>query len=180
MLRYVLGDFDIDLYVQAWLRHLATGNVARWDLLHAAADDPPSGGLFLISNVGIKPGFTLAAQEQLVLYAVLAVYQDLDLRWVEQPWEGIDHHLRNAFVYANELGRSGIARVLLERIVERSTTPQPPENPLVPAPSPADPGQLAAHDREVAVAVDQDIRAATLLDPGLSLDSILLGQEPPE
>ncbi|NYF16537.1 hypothetical protein HDC37_001362 [Microbacterium sp. AK009] len=98
----------------------------------------------------------------------------------EQPWESIDQHLAHAFEYANKLGRSGVARVLLERIADRSTAPRLPEYPLLPAPSPGNPAKLAAHDRQVAFAVDRDIRAAALLDPDISLDSILLGQDLPE
>lgn len=180
-MRYTLDDLDIDSFVQAWLRHLSTGNVVRWDFLHAAADDPPSGGFFLISNVGLKPGAAFPTREQLVLYAVLTAYQDVDLRWVEQPWEGIDHHLQRAFAYANQLGRSGVARVLLERIAERSTTShRPPRHPLLPTQSAETPAELAAEDRAVAEAIDHDIRAAALLDPDLSLDSILLDHEPPD
>lgn len=174
MVRYGLGDLDIDLFVRAWLRHLATGTVARSDLLAAAAEDSPSGGYFLISNVGPKPGFAFAATEQLVLYSVLAVYQDMDLRWVEQPWQGTDHHLRHAFAYANQLGRSGVARVLLERIAERSTRPPAPASPLLPAPVGDDLAERAAHDRAVAGTIDRDIQAARLLDPTLSLDRLLL------
>lgn len=178
-MRYVLDDLDVNGYVQAWLRHLATGDVARQDLLLAAAEDPPSGGYFLISNVGLRPGFASAATEQLVLYAVLTVYQDMDLCWVERPWQGIDHHLQRAFAYANDLERTGVARVLLERIAERSTAPQlPSHNPLLPAPSPAYPAKLAAHDRAVAEAIDRDIRAAVRLAPRLSLDTILLSNKP--
>lgn len=116
-----------------------------------------------------------------MLYAVLTVYQDMDLRWVDGPWRGIDHHLQHAFAYANDLKRSGVARVLLERIAERSITPQPlPESRLLPATSEAAPAKLVAHDRNLAEAVNRDIRAAALLDPTLSLDAILLGNKPRE
>lgn len=181
--RYALGDVDVDTFVRAWLRHLAAGNMVRRDLLHAATlDDPAAGGHFLISNVAAGRGFAFAAEEQLVLYAVLAVYQDDDLRWVEQPWQGTEHHLQHAFAYANRLGREGVARVLLERVVERSTIHWPPSpDPLSPvARPPTSPAQLAAHDREVAETVNRDIRAAALLAPHLSLDTIFLGDDPPD
>lgn len=104
---------------------------ARTDLLAFAEFPSPH---WRQINLGLKPGFAFAAKEQLVLYAVLTVYQDMDLRWVDGHWRGIDHHLRHAFAYANDLKRSGVARVLLERIAERSITPQPlPENRLLPA-----------------------------------------------
>jgi hypothetical protein len=179
-LQFFLDDLDVDDFVHAWSRHLATGRVTARDLLTAAIDDAAAGGYFLISNVGPKAGFAFPAKEQLVLYAVLAVYQDVDLRWMDEPWQGTDRHVQQAFAYANQLGRSGVARVLLERVAERSAThrPPPPQDPLLPAPSGDSPGDLAAYDRAVAAAIDRDIRAAAVLDPNLSLDSILLGEDP--
>ena len=75
-MRYTLDDLDINNFVHAWLRHLATGSPEAVHLLHAATDDPFSGGCFLLRNVGPQKRTSFAATEQLILYAVLAVYQD--------------------------------------------------------------------------------------------------------
>lgn len=176
-MRYVLDDLDINNFVHAWLRHLSTGDPEAADLLHAATADSFSGGLFLLRNIGPQKRTSFAATEQLILYAVLAVYQDPTLPWTRQSWQGTRHHIQHAFAHANTLGRSKVAIALLTRAAKRSTTdPSPGSSPMSSDPSVDDPARLAARNKKTVGTFNRDVDAARLLDPTISLDS-LLGEE---
>ncbi|NYF16530.1 hypothetical protein HDC37_001355 [Microbacterium sp. AK009] len=175
---YILGDLDINNFVHAWLRHLATGTPEAADLLHAASVDPFCGGLFLLRNIGPQKRTSFAATEQLILYAVLTVYQDPTLPWTQQPWQGTHHHVQHAFAHANTLGRAGVAAALLTRTAERSSRPSPGSRPPPPGSSVDDPPRPTAFEQETVSTFDRDVDAATLLDPTISVDSALKDQSP--
>lgn len=168
---YILGDLDINNFVHAWLRHLATGTPQAADLLHAATVDPFSGGLFLLRNIGPQKRTSFAATEQLILYAILTVYQDPTLPWTQQPWQGTHHHVQHAFAHANALGRAGVAAALLTRPDERSSQPSPGSHPPPSSSSVDDPARPAAYGPKSVGTFDRDVDAATLLDPTISVDS---------
>lgn len=173
-MRYILDDLDINNFVHAWLRHLATGNPEAVTLLLAATDDPFSGGCFLLRNVGPQKRTSFAATEQLILYAVLTVYQDPALPWTRQAWQGTNHHVQHAFTHANTLGRSGVAAALLTRVTERDTTRTAADNssPTTGRGDNERP-QRATSNQETVQAFNRDIEAAILLAPTLRLDGIL-------
>lgn len=163
-MRYTLDDLDINNFVHAWLRHLATGSPEAVHLLHAATDDPFSGGCFLLRNVGPQKRTSFAATEQLILYAVLAVYQDPALPWTRQPWQGINHHVQQTFAHANTLGRSGVAATLLTRGTERGTSRAGADRRSPPSRHcEDDPSQQITSNQQTADTFDRDIAAATLL-----------------
>lgn len=167
MSRYQLGDLDVDRFVRRWLGSLDDSEVVGRELQDFARDNPAFGGYFLISNVGPQAVAVDASVGELILYAVLATYQNAGFPDTTR-WNGAAAHLDAAFAYANRLGRSAVASRLLTTVVNRSMTPPPPRA------SGEHPAELAAYDREAAALSNRDIRAALLLDPTLSLDNLLL------
>lgn len=174
MERYELGDIDVDTFARDWLARLDEEGANSRGLLEFAAGDYAFGSYYMMSNIGPAAVAPTASREQLVLFAVLAAYQSADFPGAG-VWSGESNHLDIAFAFANELGRTGVARMLLEGVAGRSDRETAPlRDRLLNHSLGHDPARLAAHDREIAHILDRDIRAARLLDPTLSIDSFLM------
>jgi hypothetical protein len=175
MPRYELEDLDVDAFARQWLEGLEDDGARMRSLVD---EKPDMGPYFMLANIAPRAGEPAASTEEQVLFAVLAAYQDAvhSKRLPERSWEGTTAHLNAAFAYANEIGRTGVASSLLESVVRRdedgfsrSLTARSLGN---------DPGKIAAHEQEMAGILSRDIRAAGLLDPSLSIDTLLLEDAP--
>ena len=154
MPRYQLEDLDIDAFAKNWLEGLNDDGAEMRSLVD---EKPDMGPYFMMANIAPRGVDPSASTEELVLFAVLAAYQDVvhSGQRRERRWEGTTAHLDAAFNYANEIGRAGVAARLLKSL----------DN---------DPARIAAHEQDMARILDRDIRAARLLDPSLSVDVFLL------
>lgn len=85
------------------------------------------GSAFMMANIAARACEPAASADELLLFAVLAVFLMDDFPGVDpEHWEGVDLHLRSAFNYFKELGDTGAARKLRMEVIERSVQEDPP------------------------------------------------------
>ena len=173
MPRYQLEDLDIDAFAKNWLEGLNDDGAEMRSLVD---EKPDMGPYFMMANIAPRGVDPSASTEELVLFAVLAAYQDVvhSGQRRERRWEGTTAHLDAAFNYANEIGRAGVAARLLKSVVRRGKDEDGLSRRLTARSLDNDPARIAAHEQDMARILDRDIRAARLLDPSLSVDVFLL------
>lgn len=172
--RYLLGNIDLDRFVRDWIGDLDGAHVPGRGLLEHASHHPEFGGYFLLSNIAPHAASTHAAPEEVILYAVLAVFQDAEVPRLGR-WRGPEPYLDAAFAYADRVGRSGVAQALLWRVARGSidvARAVPPRHRTGAGSDSRDVARLAAQDQELAQIDARDFRAAALLDPSLSFDGL--------
>ncbi|KAA0962480.1 hypothetical protein FQ142_03930 [Microbacterium sp. ANT_H45B] len=175
MTKYHLEDIDVDRFARQWLEGLDSDTASSRGLL----DHKGMGPYFMISNIGPQAVEPDSSTDELVLYAVLAAFQNADFSGRhEEVWDSFEGHLDAAFHYANAIGRTGVARSLLAGVVRRATRESGGfSDQLTAASLKNDPAQIAAHEQEMAHILDRDVRAAHLLDPRVSIDELILSPE---
>lgn len=173
MSHYKLEDLDIDTFARQWLEGLEHEHATMRSFVD---EHPDMGPYFMMANFGRRAVEPEASAEELVLFAVLAAFQNAihSGRRREDPWEGTTAHLDAAFIHANEIGRAGVAASLLEFLVRRGKDEDGLSERLTARSLGKDPARIAAHEQEMAHILDREIRAAKLLDPSLSVDAFLL------
>lgn len=170
---YEFAGQDLGSYVSTWLQEVQRPDARARGLLEEIAEGYDYGGYFLMANIAPRAVNPEADDETLMLYAVMAVYQDAAFLDAD-IWLGEEHHVRRAFSYARELTPTGVATSLLKQLARRSTRePYPPAERMLAHSLNNDPSRQAAHDRDMASITNRDIRAAGLLDPSLSIDDFL-------
>lgn len=176
--RFSLAGFDVDAFAHSWLDFLDTPAAASRGLLAEAGDDDMLGPVFMMANIGSRAVDVSATESEMIVYAVLAAYQNE--RYPDRPsWtrQGTRGHLDAAFAHATRLGRTGVAKNLLLSVLRFGR--QDIGNSSSRSASSATGGhtaRTAAHEQEMAHIANRDIRAAALLDPALSIDSLLLDE----
>jgi hypothetical protein len=173
---YKLEDLDIDDYATHWLSSLESDDAKMRGLLDEAPSSDFLGHAFMMANIAPRAASAKAPDEALVLYAVLASFQN-DGFPGRQPrsWPGVESHLIAAFAHANRLGRSGVARTLLRSVAQSGHRESDRLSAQLTSSSLGnDPGRIAAHEQELAEIVSRDVRAARLIDPSVKLDDLLL------
>lgn len=176
MTNFHLEDIDVDRFARQWLEGLDSDTASSRGLL----DYKGMGPYFMMSNIGPRAVEPDSSADELVLYAVLAAFQNADFPGRnEEAWDSAEGHLDAAFRYANSIGRTGVSRSLLAVAVRRATRERGGfSDQLTAASLKNDAAQIAAHEQEMAHILDRDVRAAYLLDPGVSIDELILNPEP--
>lgn len=177
MPRYQLEDLNVDDFAKKWLEGLSDDGAEMRSLVD---EKPDMGPYFMMANIAPRGVDPSASAEELVLFAVLAAYQDAvhSSQRRERRWEGTTAHLEAAFNYAREIGRAGVAASLLKSVVRRGMDEDGLSRRLTASALDNDPARIAAHEQDMAHILERDIRAARLLDPSLSVDAFLLEDAP--
>ncbi|TIH27078.1 hypothetical protein, partial [Subtercola vilae] len=174
MTDYRIADLNVTDFATKWLGHLDGDNASARGLLDHVAEGYDYGAHFMMANIGSQSTSPNASDDELILYAALAVFQNSGFPGRSQ-WDGPTNHLISAFAYADQLGRMGAALNLLESLVVRvRREPEPQFQELLSNSLGHDAAKIAAHDMDMAQILSRDIRAARLLEPSLSLDDLLL------
>jgi len=175
MTQYIIGGVDLSGFAEHWLASLKRDDAPARGLLDHVTDGYDYGAHFMMANIGPHAVEPDASNEVLLLYAVLAVFQNDDFPGCDDRWQSAIEHLDCAFTYATQLGDRGLAQNLLKTLANRSnraavTIPDEMRARFMNH----DPAQSAAHDRDMANIQSRDARAALLLDPTVSFDEMLL------
>ena len=173
---FVLDDLDVSDYVDRWLAWVESPEArGRSTLLRRQPVSFAIGSAFLMSHIAPEAMAPESTDPELILYSVLAAFQNARFPGQAGPWPEARAHLELAFGYARELGRAGVARNLLRDLADESRKAPDDFNEKMLAKSfNGDAAKLAAHDADMATIRDRDVRAAALLDPTASLDEFLL------
>lgn len=135
----------------------------------------------MMSNIASRATAPQASEEELLLFAVLSVFQLGDFPGVDpELWEGEKIHLGRAFTYFEGVGEQEAARRLRAEVVRRSLEEKPLWWKELKQRRPRNPAREAHHDRDMASIDHRSLRAAQLLDPTGDFDSELRGFLSPE
>ena len=169
-----MDELDVTLFASEWLTGLEHSSASARSLLGHVDEWYEYGAYFMMANIGPRAGDVDASDDVLVLYAVLATFQ-IHRSPGRDVWDGAVSHLNAAFAFANELSRRGVALTLLRDLAERSRREEPEGMREIRARSiKQDPERLAEHDREMAGILLRSVRAATVVDPSVSFDDVML------
>lgn len=176
MTNYRLEDVDVDSFTRQWLEGLDKDTASSRGLL----DYEGMGPYFAMSNIAPQAVDPNSSTDELVLYAVLAAFQNADFPGLPQKArDDVESYVDAAFRYANTIGRTGVARLLLAGVVRRGRGEGGElSNRLTTASLKHDPARIAAHEQEMAHILDRDVRAAHLLDPRVSIDELIPNSQP--
>lgn len=178
---YVIAGYDLRAFVTDWVSDLESGGGQVRGLLEHAEADPQVGeryeygAHYLFANIGPRATEPRASPEELLLFAVLAVYQDGGFPSADRTvWDGEEAHVRRAFAFFHQLGEREAARRLRADVIRRSLRERPHElEEMLRRSMGNDPARIAAHDRDMASIDSRSFRAAELLDPDGDFDSEL-------
>lgn len=171
---YRLGEIDVTPFASQWLAGLERSGASARSLLDHVDEWYDFGAYFMMANIGPRAGDDDASDDELVLYAVLAAFE-IHRSPDRVVWNGTLSHLDAAFEFANKLGRRGVAVTLLRDLAERSRRAEPEGMREIRAHSASrDPARLANHDRDTAGILARSVRAATVIDPSVSFDDVML------
>src|SRR5680860_325169 len=112
MTQYIIGGVDLSVFATQWLASLERDDAPMRGLLDHVTDEYHYGAHFMMANIGPHAVEPDASNEVLLLYAVLAVFQNDDFPGCDDRWQGATEHLDGAFTYATQLGDRGMARNL--------------------------------------------------------------------
>ncbi|MDP9988654.1 hypothetical protein J2S98_003842 [Arthrobacter oryzae] len=174
----VIAGRDITNFVSEWSAVLTSGGGEARGLYDLALNgqDPGYfyGSAFLMRNIAARAYEPTATEDELLLFAVLAVFQDDNFPGVNPDhWDGVEAHLTSAFAYFTELGEKEAARKLRMEVVNRSLREDPPLWKELKNSRPLDPGKEALHEQDMASIDQRSFRAARLLDPDGDFDDEL-------
>lgn len=173
---YVVAGLDLRPSIDNWLGVLNAGEGESNGLLELAIAESDSsyGAAFLMANIGPRAANPTASDEELLLFAVLSLFQEADfLGSFHSVWEGIDVHLTRAFVYFRKVGPKEAARRLRYTVLQGALEDHPEAYGAFKRRHSTSPSERAYWDR-VRAAIDQrSMRAADILDPDGDLDSEL-------
>lgn len=178
---YVVAGVNLRAFVADWVSDLESGGGQMRGLLEHADGDPQVGDRYeygahyLFANIGPRATEPTAMREELLLFAVMAVYQDAGFPGADRTlWDGEEAHVRRAFAYFHKIGEREAARRLRADVIRRSLRERPRElEEMLRRSMNNDPARVAAHDREMASIDSRGFRAAELLDPDGDFDSEL-------
>jgi len=118
---YVVAGRDLRRFVAARLDQVQTADPTQHPIVSAVAEetDPKEqaflGGAALMSFIGPRAWGEAGSDEELLLFAVLAVYTMRD----DEPWEGYESRVQRAFEFMHEIGEVEAARRLRQEIVDK-------------------------------------------------------------
>jgi hypothetical protein len=175
---YLLAGVNLRTFVAQWVTDLEAGGSQMRGLLEHAATDPIAserysyGAHYVMANIAPCAARPDASSEELLLYAVMQVYQDADFPDANlQVWDGEEAHVRRAFAYFHTVGEREAARRLRNEVIRRSLRERPSAlEEMLRRSMQDDLGRRAAHDREMASLDARSLRAAKLLDPDGDFD----------
>lgn len=170
---YIIAGVDLRPFVSEWLAALESQDDEERGLLEHARNDPELharyqyGAAYMMSNIGPQATKSTATTEELLLFAVLSVYQIDKFPGADHAaWDGEQEHVRRALAHSGALGEHEIARRLRQDVLQRSRRGRPRElDKMIQHSMNNDPARIAAHDRNLASIDSRTFRAAKLLDP---------------
>jgi hypothetical protein len=173
----VIAGRDITPFVSEWSAVLTSGGGEARGLYDLAVSDDSGyfyGSAFLMRNIAARATVPTATEDELLLFAVLAVFQMSDFPDVDHNhWEGVEAHLRSAFAYFKDIGETEAARKLRMDVVNRSLREDPPLWKELKNSRPHDHAREALHDQDMASIDQRSFRASRLLDPEGDFDDEL-------
>lgn len=183
---YLIAGIPLGGFVSDWVADLESGGGETRGLLEHALSDPclsdryEYGAHYMFANIGPRASHPSATAEELLLFAVMAVYQDAGFPGADRTvWDGEQAHLRRAFDHFHGVGEREAARRLRAEVIHHSLRPQPPElEDMLRRSLNNDPARIAAHDQDMASINSRSFRAAALLDPNGDSDSELTMPRP--
>jgi hypothetical protein len=173
---YKVGDTDMGPFVRQWLGYLKSGGGESRtfiDLMQAnerRGDAHFYGSTFLMANIAPSAAATDATPKELILFAVLALYQEPNAD--DREWNGLEGYVEDAFVYFQNLGPTGAAEALIQQMVDRSLEPNDPMIEWLRGQK--GPASKAEHERKMASIHERTLRAAHALDPTVTFDDMML------
>ena len=175
---YILGHHDISAFTTRWLREVQTiadspaGGLAQLATTDTYGENAFYGQAFLMQHVGPRVVEGKGSDDELVLYAVLATYQQSGV--VDGgSWPGFVAYVAEAFAYCEQLGE----RVVGEQLRARADTQREyfqnrrPHDSLISflvsrsSRIDGDEQRFQEHNGNMAEILDRDYRAADLLAP---------------
>jgi hypothetical protein len=171
---WVVGGVDIDGFARPWLEMLGGETASMRGLLEHVYEEYDYGAHFMMANIGPQASVPEADRCTLLLYGVLAAYQNDGFPGAPDEWPGFATHLENALDHANELTDKGVADNLLRRVIKRTLQIRPTKYKEMIARSQGnDPARAAAHEQDMAGLDTRDVRAAELFDSSVNIDDIM-------
>lgn len=185
---YLIAGIDMRPFVTDWLANLESGGGEMRGLLEHALHDPQLsarysyGADYMSANIAPRATPPDSTPEELLLFAVMAVYHDADCPGADpKAWDGEAAHLHRALEYFHEIGDREAARRLRAAVIRRSLRERPTElDWLLNRSLNNDPARIAAHEREMASIDLRSFRAAELLDPDGDFDAELTALQEPD
>jgi hypothetical protein len=183
MSAYIVAGRDLSPFVSEWLAEVAADVDSGPSLLDAATEANEErnsdseylfNATFLYSRIGPRAAEPEASPEELLLAAVLAVYQHEHGLFRGMHWASQSDHVGRAFRFAQETGDSGMARKLIEDVLRRGER-SPEGYEIIRSKNAAtDPAKAAYWEAQMAHLDQRELRAAALFDPTADFDSHLL------
>lgn len=178
---YVVAGVRLHAFVADWLTALESGGGQSRGLLEHARAAPDVherysyGATYVMANIASRATEATASDQELLLFAVLALYQDAGHPGSDPTvWEGETIHVRRAFAHVAELGDREAARRLRAEVLRQSVRGRPAEfEAMLQRSMNHDPARAAAHDQLMASIDSRSFRAAKLLDPRGDVDAEL-------
>jgi hypothetical protein len=172
---------ELRAFVARWVSMMEAGDGVSAGLLEHARADPnvnerySYGAHYVFANIGPPATEPTTSREELLLFAVIAVYQHAGYPGGDPArWEGERAHVERAFAFAQQLGEREIARRLRAEVFARSARePSPVFEEMLQNSLGNDPARSAAHDQRMASIDARSFRAADLLDPHGDIDAEL-------
>lgn len=129
---------------------------------------------YLYSQIGPQAAEAESSPEELLLAAVLAVYQDKNCLFRGMRRISQAEHVARAFQFAQERGDSGMAQKLIAAVLRRGEDRLEGWKIIQRGNAEKNPAKAACWDGKMAELDQRELRAAALFDPDVDFDSALL------
>lgn len=181
MSEYLVAGRDLAPFVDRWLAEIALDD-REPSLLDAAAEAGERGNadseyfynaVYLYSRIGPRAAEPNASPEELILAAVLAVYQHEHKLFRGMRWTSQEEHVRQAFEFAQQTGDSGMASKLIMEVIQRGEEP-PRWRSIQGGDVNNNPAKTAYWERMMAGLDQRELRAASIFNPAVDFDTLLL------
>lgn len=179
---YLIAGVNLREFTANWLSWLHSGGGEMRGLLDELSNPKPDpdgtyfyGASFMAASIGLQAAKPNASSEELLLAAVLFIYQDAEFPGADpMRFDGFDEHVERAFGYFHRVGAVEAARRLRRKVIARSEPGPPVWEEIQKMHADRDPAKHAAHQRRMAELMQRELRAADLLDPEGDFDSEFL------
>lgn len=174
--RFVVVGRELETFVSTWFEDLRSGGGEMRGLLD---DGPDMAASFLMGNIAPRASKPDASDEELLLFATLAVAQEYFRDKRQEPvldgWDAMWEYVCAAFDHLHDVGNEDAADVLVKSVLRGMQTPSEEVRQwLTVVWSKKTPAERAAHERHMAQIKQRELRAARLLHPDIDVDMVML------
>jgi hypothetical protein len=182
MSEYLIAGRDLEWFVNEWLAAVALDDHEK-SLLDAASEAGKDGNFdseylfnaaYLYSQIGPRAAEHESSPEELLLAAVLAVYQNENSLFRGMRWVSQTEHVARAFRFARETGDAGMAQKLIAHVLRRGEDRPEGWKVIQTGNAEKDPAKAAYWDGKMAELDQRELRAAALFNPNVDFDRALL------